>query len=52
MEWDTPIDRMLRERAEKARQKKLASQAQPETMHARDPGESEERIIIMPNPQA
>ena len=53
MEWDTPMDRMLRERAAKAREK-AAKALRAEEMKAagtEPEPEAPETIIIMPGPQ-
>ncbi len=56
MEWDTPMDRMLRERAAKAREKAAAATAvKPAEVKPAgaepEPEAAPETIIIMPNPQ-
>ena len=54
MEWDTPMDRMLRERAAKAREKAAKALKAEEIKAAGTGPESEaspETIIIMPGPQ-
>lgn len=56
MEWDTPMDRMLRERAAKAREKaaKALKALKAEEVDAVGTGpepEAPETIIIMPGPQ-
>ena len=54
MEWDTPMDRMLRERAAKAREKAAKALKAEEIKAAGIEPESEaapETIIIMPGPQ-
>jgi len=53
MEWDTPMDRMLRERAAKAREK-AAKALKAEEMKAGGTGpepEATETIIILPGPR-
>ena len=53
MEWDTPMDRMLRERAAKVRER-AAKALKAEEMKAAGTGpelEEPETIIIMPGPQ-
>jgi len=53
MEWDTPMDRMLRERAAKVREK-AAKALKAEEIKAAAAGpepEAPETIIIMPGPQ-
>ena len=49
MDWDTPMDRVLRERAAKARAQEARLQATPEI--AKAPKDEPEQVIIMPNPQ-
>ena len=53
MGWDTPLDRLLRERAAKAREK-AAHALKAEEMKAAGTGpepEAPETIIIMPGPR-
>ena len=51
MVWDTPMDRMLRERAAKYREKAAKARKIEEMRQSRDePENRSEPIIILPNP--